>query len=354
MKDLIKRILREEYLLESRPDLTYHNLSYDEREKIKSKGKEIFRKFKIYDLDKINKYFEKYGLFLGAPSKEFIINNLEDIEFAMKNLPLSKWAEKKLDDDRSNLKHQYIGIENYELGKSPHKTRFYEFFHEVKMSDEKKELTWSIVNLFDNNIKVWAQLINDWIDEDEDAKKIESTPKLIDTYFNLELNGKKGDKAFLDLIKAMVERGKHEQNIINHTWGGGQQTEEDFVRALLNNGFTQEKIYVFSGEKNIVDGVGIDLAVKCDGRWIPIQVKSNESDASNFIPYQGFGTFPYGNTFKLVSKLKRNNDQRDLEDICEPLNKPVEKKPVEEKPISKIPSNVDYVGHMGWDKDLDN
>ena len=80
--------------------------------------------------------------------------------------------------------------------------------------------------------------------------------------------------------------------------------------------------------------------------WIPIQVKSNENDASQFIPNKGFATFPYGNTFKLISKIGKNNDQRNLEDLCEPLGKPVEK-----KPVSKIPANVDYAGHMGWDKE---
>jgi hypothetical protein len=349
MRNLIRIILREEFLLENRPALTYRNLSDDEKEQIKSAGKEIFRNFKLYNLDSINKYFEKHGLFLGAPSKEFMQKNLNDIEFTLTNLPLSDWARKKLIEDKSDLKNQYDAIERFESGKSPHRGRFYEFFHEVKMSDEKKELTWSIVNLFDNNVSVWAQLINDWVSESEEAQNIESTSKLIDTYFGLENHGKKGGKAFDDLGKAMIERGIHQDKIINRTWGGGQENEKEFARALITLGFNENTIYNFSGEKNIVDGVGIDLAVKCDGRWIPIQVKSNENDASNFIPYQGFGAFPYGGSFKLVSKLKKDKDQRDLEDICEPLNKPVEK-----KPEPKIPSSVDYVGHMGWDKDLDN
>jgi hypothetical protein len=180
--------------------------------------------------------------------------------------------------------------------------------------------------------------------ENPDTQNIKSTSELIDIYFERKRENVVGGEAFYDLAKAMIDRAKHEENIINRTWGGGQETEKRFVSALLSNGFTDDDIRVFSGEKNVVDGIGIDLAVKCDNRWIPIQVKSNENDASQFIPNKGFATFPYGNTFKLISKIGKNNDQRDLEDLCEPIGKPVEK-----KPVSKIPSNVDYFGSQGLD-----
>jgi hypothetical protein len=344
MRDLIRKILREEFILENHRVLTYHSLSNDEREQIKTKGKEIFTKFKLGNLTKINNFFENHGLFLGAPSKEFLIKNINDAIFATKHLPLSNSAREKINSEKFFMEKQYESIERYEKGEIPHKGRWYEFFHERSISEEKKEAIWSIVNLFDNNVSLWAQLINDWMSENPETQNIKSTSELIDIYFKREREDVVGGEAFHDLAKAMIERGKHEENIINRTWGGGQETEKSFVSTLLSNGFTDGDIRVFSGEKNVVDGVGIDLAVKCDNRWIPIQVKSNENDASQFIPNKGFATFPYGNTFKLISKIGKNNDQRNLEDLCEPLGKPVEK-----KPVSKIPSNVDYFGSQGLD-----
>jgi hypothetical protein len=349
MRDLIRKILREEFILGNRRALTYGSLSNDEREKIKRKGKEIFTKFKLYDLKKINNFFENHGLFLGSPSKEFLIKNINDASFATKHLPLSNWAKEKIEEEKFFMEKQYESIEKYEKGEMPHKGRWYEFFHERSIPEEQKEAIWSIVNLFDNNVSLWAQLINDWMSENPDTQNIKSTSELIDIYFERKRENVVGGEAFYDLAKAMIDRAKHQENIINRTWGGGQETEKRFVNALLSNGFTDDDIRVFSGEKNVVDGIGIDLAVKCDNRWIPIQVKSNENDASQFIPNKGFSTFPYGNTFKLISKLKGDNDQRNIEDLCRPLNKPVEN-----TPDSKIPANVDYIGHMGWDKDLDN
>ena len=349
MRDLIRKILREEFILENHRALTYGSLSNDEREQIKTKGKEIFLKFKLYNLTKINNFFENHGLFLGAPSKEFLVKNINDAKFALEHLPLSNWNRNKISDEKFFMEKQYDAIEKYEKGEEPHKGRWYEFFHEKSLPEEKKEAVWSIVNLFDNNVSLWAQLINDWMSENPDTQNIKSTSELIDIYFKRKKENVVGGEAFYDLAKAMIDRAKHEENIINRTWGGGQETEKRFVSTLLSNGFTDDDIRVFSGEKNVVDGIGIDLAVKCDNRWIPIQVKSNENDASQFIPNKGFSTFPYGNTFKLISKLKGDNDQRNIEDLCKPLNKPVEN-----TPVSKIPANVDYIGHMGWDKDLDN
>lgn len=347
MRDLIRKILREEFISENHRVLTYRSLSDKEKKTIKTRGDEIFKKFKLYNLEKINDFFENHGLFLSAPSKEFLVNNIKDARFALEHLPLSDWAKGKISEEKYFMEQQYNTIKKYERGETPHKGRWYEFFHEKALPEEKKEAVWSIVNLFNNNVTFWVQLINDWMSENPETQNIKSTSELIDSYFSRRMNNVEGGKAFYDLGMAMIERGKHEENIIKRTWGGGRETERKFISKLTNNGFTN--IRVFSGEKNVVDGVGIDLAVICHNKWVPIQVKSNEKEASESIPYKGFAAFPYGDTFKLISKIGGGKDQRNLVDLCVPLNKPVEK-----KHVSKIPSNVDYVGHMGWDKDLDN
>ena len=344
MRDLIKKILREDVKPEKFQSINYGSLSQDEKESIKSKGVQVFDRFKLADYNKLNGFFKDHGLFYGAPSEEYLEKNIEDIEFALTNLPLSDGNREKLINKKIDLKNQYESIQKFNKKELPTKGRYFEFFQEIPKSEQEK-MVWSIVNLFDNNIMVWIKLINDWLTTAKRRKKITSISGLINHYFSIQ----NGDKAFKDLVYAMVDRANHNENIIKKTWGGGQEVEQKFKSKLLSNGFNENDIHIFSGEKNIVDGVGIDLAVNCDGKWIPIQVKSGEKDASYSIPFQGFSTFPYENTFKLISKLKGNNVQRNVSELCKPLNKAVE-----DKIISRIPANVDYVGHMGWDKDFDN
>ena len=124
------------------------------------------------------------------------------------------------------MEKQYESIERYEKGEIPHKGRWYEFFQERSISEEKKEAIWSIVNLFDNNVSLWAQLINDWMSENPDTQNIKSTSELIDIYFKRKRENVVGGEAFYDLAKAMIERGKHEENIINRAYQRGHMDAE--------------------------------------------------------------------------------------------------------------------------------
>ena len=331
MRDLIKKILKENISFGSVPSIRYKSLSDGDKESIKSNGVQIFDRFKLMDYKELNDFFREKGLFYGSPSEEYLKKNIEDIDFALKELPLKFNTRKKLVEKKDALERQ-----------SKEGGRNYEFFHEIPKKEQEK-MVWSVVNLFDNNIMLWIRLINDWLISINHTKPIKSISSLINYYFNLE----NGDKAFEDLKNAMINRETHNQNIIKYTWGGGQKVEQDFVSELLRSGFDVSDIYMFSGEKNIIDGIGIDLAIKCSNNWIPFQVKSDVDDANNSVPYEGFSTFPYKKTFKLVSS---NKVQINLEDFCKPLDIP----DVDSEKKSTIPPNVDYVAHMGWDKDLDN
>lgn len=343
MKDLIKKILKEEIISENFQSISYGNLSDDDKKNIKESGVKIFDKFKLANFEKLNDFFKEHGLFYGTPDKEYLQNNSTHIEFALDYLPLTSGTKDNLREKQSRIMRQLESIEKFERGELPTKGRHFEFFHEIPKKEEEK-MVWSIVNLFDNNIKLWIKLINDWLSSAKRTKKITSVSGLINHYFGIN----NGRKAFTDLIHAMVDRVNHSENIIKKTWGGGQEIEKSFTTKLLSNNFNENDIHIFSGEKNIVDGIGIDLAVKCEGRWIPIQVKSNQGDAYAAIPYQGFATFPYGNTFMLVSKLKNNKVQRKLSDLCKPLDNPIEDIPVKlDKPVRGTPPpNVDYLGWM--------
>lgn len=331
MRDLIKKILRENNSIGKAPSIGYKSLSDAEKESIKSKGVQIFSRFKLMDYKELNDFFREKGLFYGAPDEEYLTKNIEDIDFALTELPLKFNTRKKLVEKKDALVRQ-----------SKEGGRNYEFFHEIPKKEQEK-MVWSVVNLFDNNIMLWIKLINDWLISINRRKPITSISSLINHYFNIE----NGNKAFEDLKNAMINRATHNENIIKYTWGGGIQVEQDFVAELLRSGFGVDDIHVFSGEKNIVDGIGIDLAVKCNNNWIPFQVKSNVDEANNSVPYQGFSTFPYEGKFKIVSS---NKVQTNLEDFCKPL---VTSK-IDSEKKSRIPANVDYVAHMGWDKDLDN
>ena len=350
MKSIIKRILREEIMSESFQSISYGSLSNEDKKNIKEKGVEIFNKFKLVGFEKLNNFFKEHGLYYGYPNVEYLKSNIQDITFALKEIDLPIQTKNKLREFKDNLEQQLNSIERFEKGELPKKGRYFEYFQEIPKKEEEK-MVWSIVNLFDNNIMVWVKLINDWLSSEKRTKKITSIPNLINYYFEMD-NGK---KAFKDLIYAMVERNDYQEKIINKTWGGGQKVEQNFISKLLSNGFGENNIHVFSGEKNIIDGIGIDLAVKCGNKWIPIQVKSSDDDARNAIPYKGLATYPDGDTFKLISKLKDKKNYRDLNDICKPLNEPIfsqtnktTEEPSVELPVKRgtPPPNVDYLGWM--------
>ena len=74
----------------------------------------------------------------------------------------------------------------------------------------------------------------------------------------------------------------------------------NFIKHLINLGLDPSNIRVFSGGGNFVDRVGFDGAIRCGNRWFPVQVKSNEKDVYNTIPYKGICVYPKGEVFYYV------------------------------------------------------
>lgn len=338
MRDLIKRILREDLYSDNIRKLTWKMLSDEDMKNIKGKGEKIFNKFNFSDFQKLNDFFKEHGLYYGAPSKEYLKKNITDIGIALKSLPLRPSTYQELVGKKDLLELQLDSVEKFERGESKNIARHFEFFHELS-SEQNEKKVWSIANLFDNNIKLWLRIINDWLETNKNIKKT-SVSEIINQYFEIE----DGRKAFVDLVHAIIDRVKHNENIIKHTWGGGQKVEQDFKNELMKRGFGDNDVYIFSGEKNIVDGVGIDLAVKCDGDWIPIQVKSSEAEARKSIPYEGLSTFPFDNSFILIQP---NRVQIKLSDFCKPVDKPTDEIPKEKPVRGTPPSSVDYFASQG-------
>jgi hypothetical protein len=332
MKDFIKKILREEFGSKEIRNLYWKLLSDENKLDIKERGNKIFNKFKSINNKEFNEKLKGYGLYYGPPDKEYIEKNIADIIFAINNIQLNEYTRKKLLEQKDFLSFQLTNT-----------GRYVEYFQELPKSPEEKK-TWSSANLLNDNIMVWMNLINNWLENNKEPEKNKSVSEIIKQYF--EKDG--GKMALIDLSYAIIDRNEERiKNITTRTWGGGQEVEKKFVTQLIQKkGFTQDDIHVFSGEKNIVDGVGIDLAVLCKGSWIPIQVKSDESEARKSIPYLGLSTFPSGDTFILVQVIQKNKIQIKLSEFCKPENVPVEDIKPEKLTKGTPPSNVDYLGWM--------
>jgi hypothetical protein len=352
MKNLIKKILREEFGSKEIRNLYWGGLSDEDKKDIKEKGNKVFSIFGRLDKKKFNEKLKKHGLYYGPPDKEYIEKNIADIIFATKNLPLKTYTRNNLIEKKDLLGLQLESIEKFERKEIENVGPYFTNFYELPNTPEEKK-RWSTVNLFNNNIMVWMRLINDWLNTDKKTEKSKSVSGIIEQYFGME----DGKMALNDLSQTIIDRNKdHIKNITTHTWGGGQEIEKKFVTQLIKNKkFTQDDIHVFSGEKNIVDGVGIDLAVLCEGSWVPIQVKSDESEARKYIPYGGFGTFPSGDTFILIPENKIQmklsefckSEDVPVEDISVNLDKPEDVPVKSDKPVRGVPpSSSDYIGWL--------
>jgi hypothetical protein len=347
MKDFIKKILREEFGSKEIRNLYWGALSDENKEDIMKKGKKVFDTFKGQDIKKFNNQLRKHGLYYGPPDKEYIKKNIADIIFATKNIPLEKYTYKNLTEKKDLLSLQLESIEKFERKENENVGPYFTNFYELPNTPEEKN-TWSTANLFDTNIKIWLKLINDWLKTDEEPEKNKSVSDVIERYFGAE----DGKQALHDICQTIIDRNKDNiKNITTHTWGGGQEIEKKFVTQLIKDKkFTQDDIHVFSGEKNIVDGAGIDLAVLCEDSWVPFQVKSLESDARKYIPYGGFGTFPSGDTFILIPK---NKIQIKLSEFCKKEDTPTKLDKPKDAPVEldKLergtpPPSSDYIGWL--------
>lgn len=314
MKDNIRKILKE--YVDMR-DFTYFALSKDDRTEIKKLGRQTFENLKEREekFKKLNNHISTFGITLTTPTKRYCEENIDDITFALDNIStLNFYQKKELESQRELLRKQLNSIEQFERGETSEITKYIQYFHELPNNDNE-EKKWSIVNLFDDNIIFWIEMIKLKTQKYPELIQSENFTQLIKNYFALDNN----TEAMKDLVEAMARRENYREQIFARTWDGGREVENKFVDSLPSS-FNKK---VFSGEKNIVDNkAGIDLAVECNSTWIPIQVKSSKKDAEFYIPKGGYSVYPSDdNSFKLVSKDKDGNFiYKNLEDICTPVN----------------------------------
>lgn len=255
----------------------YTDFTSDQLNDIERLGEKAFNKIKSFRDEgtgrDINYWLNKYGLTISIPSEDFLKKNLEDVNFVLDNIRVSRKKEDNLWEVKYTLEEQL----------SSRARKFIYLFHEVK---ENGDLEWSFVNMFDNNRKLWIRLMNKRY---PDIKK-EEIPDKIREYFS-------DGSAEHDLLSAMIHNRKEIfDEVFTETWGGGTEVENRFfkkVEPLVPAG----NLKVFSGKGNFVDRSGIDAALKCGDYWMPIQVKSSQTEAIRSIPYGGISVFPAGENF---------------------------------------------------------
>lgn len=160
---------------------------------------------------------------------------------------------------------------------------------------------WSILNRLGTNWSNWAKMIairerDGYLGEGDAESKIEGyfaqqpisdiidtelPPVILRMFPTMSLAEFDLAEAFQEVDdnfkSAQLEKIK---NRIKTTTEKGESVEREFISWLENNGITEIKN--FSSFGNVVDiTFSVDLMVKLNGKWIPIQVKSSEKSATD-------------------------------------------------------------------------
>lgn len=228
-------------------------------------------------IEVINEYFEPYGLEYVVPNLDFINKNIDDIRFALANFRFNDEKRDKIVEKLDFLEFQKQSHQEFSEGKLEKPSKHVLFFHE-------KNGGWSIVNLFNDNVKLWIELMKKYDFEGD-------VGNFIDNYFSSR-------NAIKDLIQAMIDRAEHGEKTISKTWGLGSQVENNFETFLKNDlKRPSEDIKRFSGGGNVIDLMGIDFGIKCSDFYVPVQVKSDLDSAKKSIPKDGISVFPKDGIF---------------------------------------------------------
>lgn len=264
-------------------ELRMSDLTKSQWKDIENKGVAVLENIKKFSKETeegkkdINHWLIKHGLLLRRPSEKDVRTNIDDLEFAIKNLPLQPWKRNALEEKLSLFKQQEENPQENVIV----------LFYEVQGDDFR----WSYVNLYDTNIIFWLRLMNKRYGQ---ISKL-NIGSIVQEYFgDLSVN----TLAAKDMFQSMVnDRQILSKQIFEKTWGGGRDVEIKFVKHLISLGIAEDDIQVFGGEGNWVDRFGIDLAFKFKNSYIPVQVKSKKDSAQKTVPYMGISVYPENSKF---------------------------------------------------------
>jgi len=284
MENNFKKILLESRQLMKK--LSYGDFSPEQRKLIEILGRETFNEFKLGEnSEKLKQLMSIYNpsLDLKLPSQEYVEKNVTDIDWVLDGpgKDLEYWGpkkRKKLQDVKREL------LEN-----------------EVVLYHEGDE--WSLVNLFDNNIKLWIFNMNYLVDNDPefvnevfgDKYKLDKD-RLINVFFNNESPTAYLTYAQESFLRNILHNFDDAKELVSGTYGGGLALEDEFINFAIDK-VGSENVYVFSSKGGVIDMTGVDLCVYIYGRWQPVQVKTIESDAKRNIPRGGFSVYKKNGKF---------------------------------------------------------
>ena len=284
MENNFKKILLESRQLMKK--LSYNDFSPEQRKLIEILGRETFNEFKLGEnSEKLKQLMSIYNpsLDLKLPSQEYVEKNVTDIDWVLDGpgKDLEYWGpkkRKKLQDVKREL------LEN-----------------EVVLYHEGDE--WSLVNLFDNNIKLWIFNMNYLVDNDPefvnevfgDKYKLDKD-RLINVFFNNESPTAYLTYAQESFLRNILHNFDDAKELVSGTYGGGLALEDEFINFAIDK-VGSENVYVFSSKGGVIDMTGVDLCVYIYGRWQPVQVKTIESEAKRNIPRGGFSVYKKNGKF---------------------------------------------------------
>lgn len=284
MENNFKKILLESRQLMKK--LSYGDFSPEQRKLIEVLGRETFNEFKLGEnSEKLKQLMSIYNpsLDLKLPSQEYVEKNVTDIDWVLDGpgKDLEYWGPKK------RKKLQEVKRELLE--------------NEVVLYHEGDE--WSLVNLFDNNIKLWIFNMNYLIDNDPefvnevfgDKYKLDKD-RLINVFFNNESPTAYLTYAQESFLRNILHNFDDAKELVSGTYGGGLALEDEFINFAIDK-VGSENVYVFSSKGGVIDMTGVDLCVYIYGRWQPVQVKTIESEAKRNIPRGGFSVYKKNGKF---------------------------------------------------------
>lgn len=284
MENNFKKILLESRQLMKK--LSYGDFSPEQRKLIEVLGRETFNEFKLGEnSEKLKQLMSIYNpsLDLKLPSQEYVEKNVTDIDWVLDGpgKDLEYWGPKK------RKKLQEVKRELLE--------------NEVVLYHEGDE--WSLVNLFDNNIKLWIFNMNYLVDNDPefvnevfgDKYKLDKD-RLINVFFNSESSSAYLTYAQESFLRNILHNFDDAKELVSGTYGGGLALEDEFINFAIDK-VGSENVYVFSSKGGVIDMTGVDLCVYIYGRWQPVQVKTIESEAKRNIPKGGFSVYKKNDKF---------------------------------------------------------
>ena len=135
---------------------------------------------------------------------------------------------------------------------------------------------WSFLNKLNTNHSALAYVITKLrFDVDNSF----DTETIVHRFFDYD---ETGVSPFMNFVNSVKPNMKSEVkkimvdmfNTIKASTDYGNKAEET-VKKLLLNEYEGSEIKDFTGDYSFIDMMGIDISIKIDGKWIPVQIKSN-------------------------------------------------------------------------------